>query len=82
MTHVLILDGHPDKKRLVSGLLEHYAASLEATATFEMIAIRDLVFDPNLQRGYGAEQAWEPDLEKVGAAIRRCDHLVIGFPLW
>lgn len=80
--HLLILDGHPDEQRLVSSLLDHYAASLEADVTVHRIAVRDLAFDPNLRRGYGADQAWEPDLERVGAALNACDHLVVGFPLW
>jgi NAD(P)H dehydrogenase (quinone) len=80
--HVLILDGYPDEQRLVSSLLDHYAASLEADVTVQRIALRDLAFDPNLRRGYGADQAWEPDLERVGAALNACDHLVVGFPLW
>lgn len=79
---VLILDGHPDEQRLVSSLLDHYAASLEPDATVQRIAVRDLAFDPNLRRGYGTDQAWEPDLEQVGAALDACDHLVVGFPLW
>ncbi len=79
---ILILDGHPDEQRLVSSLLDHYAASLEPDATVQRIAVRDLAFDPNLRRGYGTDQAWEPDLEQVGAALDACDHLVVGFPLW
>ena len=80
--HVLILDGHPDEQRLVSNLLDHYAVSLGPDATVQHITVRDLAFDPNLRRGYGADQAWEPDLERVGAALDGCDHLVVGFPLW
>ena len=80
--HVLILDGHSDGHRLIGALLDHYAASLEAGTTVQRIAVRDLAFDPNLRQGYKADQAWEPDLERVGAAISTCDHLVVGFPLW
>lgn len=79
---VLLLDGHPDEGRLVSTLLDHYANSLRPDATVRRIAVRDLAFDPNLRRGYGADQEWEPDLRDVGAAIEACDHLVVGFPLW
>ncbi len=80
--HVLILDGHPDEGRLVSALLDHYARSLQPGMTVQRIAVRDLAFDPNLRRGYGADQDWEPDLRGVGAAIGACDHIVVGFPLW
>ena len=80
--HVLILDGHPDEQRLVGALLDHYAMSLPPGATLRRIAVRDLAFDPNLRRGYGADQEWEPALHDVGAAIEACDHLVVGFPMW
>jgi len=80
--HVLILDGHPDERRLVSALLDHYAGSLQPGATVQRIAVRDLSFDVNLRRGYGADQDWEADLHDVGAAVTACDHLVVGFPLW
>jgi len=67
--HVLILDGHPDEGRLVGALLDYYARSLPPGVTVQRIAVRDLAFDPNLRRGYGADQDWEPDLRGVGAAI-------------
>lgn len=78
----LLLDGHPEQGRLVGALLDHYAASVPAGSTVERIALRDLRFDPNLRHGYGADQAWEPDIERVAAAVEACDHLVTGFPLW
>ncbi|PKP94681.1 MAG: flavodoxin family protein [Alphaproteobacteria bacterium HGW-Alphaproteobacteria-16] len=79
---VLILDGHPDDGRLVSHLLDHYQAALGDDADIERIAVRDLAFEPNLRRGYKEVQPWEPDLERVSAAIAACDHLVVGFPMW
>jgi hypothetical protein len=78
----LIIDGHPDEGRLMTYLLDHYATSVGKHAIVERLAVRDLVFDPNLRRGYGADQDWEPDLKKVAKSIDVCDHLVIGFPLW
>ncbi len=80
--NVLILDGHPDSGRLISGLLDHYEQALPANASIERINIRDLAFASNLQRGYAREQPWEPDLQNLAAAVNRCDHLVVGFPLW
>jgi NAD(P)H dehydrogenase (quinone) len=80
--NILIIDGHPAPQRLTSHLLGHYAASVGAAASVQIIAVRDLTFDPNLKHGYGAEQDWEPDLQRVAAAIDSCDHLVVGFPLW
>lgn len=79
---VLILDGHPDDGRLVSHLFDHYQAALGSSVEVERIAVRDLAFEPNLRRGYKVVQPWEPDLERVAAAIAACDHLVVGFPMW
>lgn len=79
---VLIVDGHPDEGRLTSHLLDHYAVTLGTDVTVERIAVRDLSFDANLRRGYKVEQPWEPDIERLAAAILACDHLVVGFPLW
>ena len=79
---VLILDGHPDERRLITGLLDHYVASLTTGIDVERIAVRDLRFNGTLAKGYSADQDWEPDLQAVAEAIDACDHLVVGFPLW
>lgn len=79
---VLILDGHPDEGRLVSHLLDIYAAALPGDCTVTRTFLRDLRFGEDLRRGYAADQAWEPDLEAFARALTECDHLVIGFPLW
>ena len=79
---VLGIDGHPDRGRLTSLLLDRYAANLDADTKITRIAVRDLTFDPNLRHGYSAEQKWEPDLERVAAAIDACDHLIVAFPMW
>lgn len=78
---ILILDGHPDRGRLVSHLLDRYAASV-ADGFVERLALRDLSFDPNMARGYAADQEWEPDLHRLAVALDACDHLVLAFPLW
>jgi NAD(P)H dehydrogenase (quinone) len=80
--NILILDGHPDQGRLVTHLLDVYAAALPAGHIVERIAVRDLAFTPNLQHGYKARTPWEPDVERVARAIDACDHLVVGFPMW
>lgn len=85
--NVLVVDGHPDRgeggnTRLLTGLLDHYVQNLPSGTTILRINIRDLAFSPDLQRGYTAEQPWEPDLVRSAQAILNCDHLVIGFPLW
>ncbi|MCC6925860.1 NAD(P)H-dependent oxidoreductase [Novosphingobium sp.] len=78
----LILDGHPDGGRLLTHLLDAYAAALPAGTEVERIAVRDLAFDPNLRRGYAKAQPLEPDLQRLMTALDACDHLVIGFPMW
>lgn len=80
--HCLILDGHPDGGRLVTSLLDSYAAALPAGTQLTRFAVRDLAFDPNLRAGYSADQPWEPDLQALAAAVDACDHLVVAFPLW
>jgi putative NADPH-quinone reductase len=79
---ILILDGHPDEGRLVTALLDGYAAALPADVEVQRIAVRDLHFDPVLYRGYKADQPWEPDVQRVAEAMTACDHLVVGFPMW
>ena len=79
---VLILDGHPDKGRLTTALLDAYESGLPAGTQVARIAVRDLDFDPNLRRGYETVQDWEPDLHLVWQAILAADHVVLGFPLW
>jgi NAD(P)H dehydrogenase (quinone) len=80
--NILVLDGHPGSRRLVTSLLDSYVAALGPEATVTRIAVRNLSFDPNLKAGYSADQTWEPDLEAFGHALLDCDHLVVGFPLW
>ena len=53
---VVIVDGHPDQQRLVSSLIDHYAAPLEADVAVQQIAIRDLSFDPNLKGPASSQQ--------------------------
>jgi putative NADPH-quinone reductase len=80
--NILILDGHPDQARLVTHLLDVYAAALPPGHSVERIAVRDLDFTPNLQHGYKLRTPWEADVERVARAIDACDHLVVGFPMW
>jgi len=81
--NVLIVDGHPDRDRLLTHLLDHYRSSLPAEVTVTRINVRELVFSPNLERGYAAAgQSEEPDLQRVKAAMVACDHMVVAFPLW
>lgn len=78
----LVIDGHPDGGRLVTALLDGYAAALPAGTEIDRFAVRDLAFDPVLHRGYAGEQPWEPDLRRLADAVLACDHLVVAFPMW
>ncbi len=79
---VLLLDGHPDRGRLTTHLLDIYAGALPAGAEVTRIAVRDLAFDPVLRNGYKRRTEWEPDVHKVAEALDACDHLVVAFPMW
>jgi len=78
----LLIDGHPDDGRLTTGLLDHYTQSCSPDAEIDRLVLRDMSFDPILQRGYATPQKWEPDLEQAARLIDACDHLVIAFPMW
>lgn len=80
--NVLILDGHPDEGRFASHLLDLYEQSLPASTQVERVAIRDMQFTPILRYGYAKRTDWEPDIATLAEKIDRCDHLVIGFPMW
>jgi NAD(P)H dehydrogenase (quinone) len=80
--HCLLIDGHPGSGRLVSHLVDHYAAHLPAGTTQTRIALRDLDFDPVLTDGYAKRKSWEPDLRRVAEALVEADHLVVAFPMW
>jgi NAD(P)H dehydrogenase (quinone) len=80
--NVLLIDGHPGTDRLVTHLLEVYAANLPADCQQTRVSIRDLAFDPVLSDGYVRRKAWEPDVRRVAEALVACDHLVVAFPMW
>ncbi|MEO0590025.1 MAG: NAD(P)H-dependent oxidoreductase [Pseudomonadota bacterium] len=80
--NVLLIDAHPDEGRLTSHLIDVYEDFLPTDLNRARIALRDLEFSPNLKHGYAKRTEWEPDVERVAAAIDACDHLVIAFPMW
>lgn len=79
---ILLIDGHPDKGRFASHLLDVYRSKLPATHSVESVAVRDLGFSPILQFGYRARTEWEADLMALAAKLDDCDHLVVAFPMW
>lgn len=79
---ILLLDGHPDRDRLSSHLLDLYRAALPAEAEVETVALRDIEFTPVLRYGYARRIEWEPGLRDLAAKLDACDHLVVAFPMW
>jgi putative NADPH-quinone reductase len=83
MSDVLILDGHPRKGSFGDAVCERYAAGAKAAGhTVELVALRDLSFDPVLHLGYAGEQEMEPDLARMQEAIKACKRLVLVYPIW
>jgi putative NADPH-quinone reductase len=83
MTHVLVIEAHPDAGRFSTALADAYAdGAARAGAQVTRLALRDLRFDPILRGGFRGGQALEPDLLTARAAIEAADHLVWVTPVW
>ena len=83
MKKILIIDANPSKFSYTSCLAEEYEINAKKSGfEVEIIALRDLVFDPILHFGYNRVQKLEPDLEKAQELIKWCEHLVIVSPVW
>ncbi|MCH2234776.1 MAG: NAD(P)H-dependent oxidoreductase [Crocinitomicaceae bacterium] len=80
---VLVINGHPDAESFNAGLTEAYlnGAKKQSFET-EIINIRDLNFNPNLESGYRKRTELEPDLVEAIEKIKKADHLVWIFPMW
>lgn len=75
----LVLDGHPSADSLTSALARRYA---DAHGDARLLAVRDLDFDPVLQRGYRQRQDLEPDLADALDALLAASHVVVATPVW
>jgi NAD(P)H dehydrogenase (quinone) len=80
--NVLLIDGHPDRGRLATHLLDVYEHALPAGSEVTRIAVRDLAFTPVLRHGYRKRTEWEPDIARLAEALDACDHLALAFPMW
>ena len=81
--NVLIINGHPDKESFNNALSEsYYNGAKLSTNQVEVINLRDLEFNPNLQYGYRHRTELEPDLEVAIEKIKNANHLVWVFPIW
>lgn len=83
MADVLIIDGHPDPSSLCAALAQSHAEGLRAGgARVEVLALRDLHFDPILRVGYYEHQSLEPDLQRAQSLIAGARRLVVVTPVW
>ncbi|MDR1425866.1 MAG: NAD(P)H-dependent oxidoreductase [Rickettsiales bacterium] len=80
---ILVIDANPSKFSLTACLAEEYEIHARKNSfSVELLALRDLVFDPILHYGYSRHQELEPDVEKSQKLIGWCDHLVLVSPVW
>lgn len=83
MKRVLIIDGHPDHLSFGAALSDAYLEGAKTTgAEIRTIAIRDLLFQPNLQYGYRKRTELEPDLLRAQEDIKWAEHIVWLYPVW
>ncbi len=78
MSHVLVLDGHPDPRSLTAALAAAYAEGAGGT----LLPLRDLDFDLTLRTGYRTPQDLEPDLVRAQEHLAGADHVAVFTPLW
>ena len=80
---ILIINGHPDKESYNFALADAYLKGAQKVgAEVQVINIRDLSFNPNLQFGYRKRTELEPDLLKAQDLIKWAEHLVWVYPVW
>lgn len=75
----LVIDGHPNPASLSAALAVAYA---QAHGDAEVLALRDLDFDPHLHGGYTRRQELEPDLVAAWQAMLDAQHIVVVSPIW
>lgn len=80
---ILLLNGHPDKESFNFALADAYISGAKKSgAEIQVINVRELEFNPNLQYGYRKRTELEPDLLDAWEKIKWADHLVLVFPVW
>ncbi|CAM3187270.1 Flavodoxin-like fold domain-containing protein [Deinococcus saxicola] len=83
MSKTLVIVGHPNASSFCAALAEKYAlAARQSGAEVELLYLSQLNFSLNLEAGYHAQQAMEPDLQGAQQLIEWCDHLCIVTPTW
>lgn len=80
---ILVVLGHPAEKSFNDALAAAYTRGLRAAgAEVEILALRELQFDPNLRLGFSGKQELEPDLRRAQSAIEGAAHVAWFFPTW
>jgi NAD(P)H dehydrogenase (quinone) len=80
--HLIVL-GHPNPNSYSDALANAYARGMrEAGAEVELLALRELSFDPILRQGFTGTQALEPDLVRAQRELARASHVAWFFPTW
>lgn len=83
MKKILIINGHPSATSFCNALAESYKeGSSEAGHVVELIHLRNLKFDTNLNNGYSKPSAIEPDVLLAQQKITWANHIVIIHPVW
>lgn len=79
MPAALVIDGHPDPQSLTAAIAQRYAAGHPDA---QVLALRDLEFDPHLRFGYRARMTLEPDLASAKEALHDAQRIIVASPLW
>ena len=83
MKRVLIINGHPNKDSFCNALAEAYIrGSVAVGNTTEVLHVRQLQFNINLENGYSRRTELEADLLLSQKKITEADHIVIIHPVW
>ncbi len=81
--NVLIINGHPKEKSFNDAIVKAYEkGALKTNASVEVLTLRDLVFNLNLESAYEKEIDLEEDLKMAIEKIKWCDHMVWVHPVW
>ncbi|MEL6696841.1 MAG: NAD(P)H-dependent oxidoreductase [Bacteroidota bacterium] len=80
---ILVINGHPDPESFNFSLASAYeTGARRSDAEVDIIHLKDLTFNPNLQFGYRKRTEWEPDLLDSIEKIKEADHITWVFPMW
>jgi NAD(P)H dehydrogenase (quinone) len=83
MKKVLIINGHPNKDSFCNALTEAYVrGSVAAGHTADVLHVRLLNFNMNLENGYSRKTELEADVVLSQQKITEADHIVIIHPVW